>query len=163
MKAWWQQQTPRDRNIIIWGGLLAGLLLLWALIWDPLSDSRASLRSGISEQRSTRLWLEQVEQLLLRQPNSQQQNTLQSFEGSLLRLVDDTVRAQGMAAAIERMEPDGPGQVRLWLRSAKFDEMVQWIENVSSRYGLTIDQAQISKDDTGRVNARLLINEPSTG
>ena len=162
MKAWWQQLSARDRNILIWGGLISAILLLWALVWDPLQDSRASLRQSISEQRSTRLWLEQVEQMLLRQPNQQQRPSRQEFEGSLLRLVDDTVRAQGMAAAIERMEPDSPGQVRLWLRSAEFDTLVQWMEQVSADYGLLIAQAQLSKDQAGRVNARLLISEPNS-
>ena len=162
MKAWWQQLSARDRSILLWGGLISTILLLWALIWDPLQDRRASLRQSISEQRSTRLWLEQVEQMLLRQPNQQRSPNRQEYEGSLLRLVDDTIRAQGMAAAIERMEPDSPGQVRLWLRAADFDTLVQWMEQVSNDYGLLIAQAQLSKDQAGRVNARLLISEPNS-
>lgn len=162
MKVWWQQLSTRDRNILIWGGLFSALLLLWALVWDPLQDSRVGLRQSISEQRSTRLWLEQVEQMLLRQPNQNRPNTRQNYEGSLLRLVDDTIRMQGMAAAIERMEPDSPGQVRLWLRGAEFDSLVQWMEQVSNTYGLVIAQAQITKDEVGRVNTRLLVSEPAT-
>lgn len=159
MKAWWQQLSARDQRILSWGGSISALLLLWALVWDPINDQRTSLRQGISDQRGTRLWLEQVEQMLLRQPRSLTQPSHKSFEGSLLRLVDDTVRAKGMAAAIERMEPDSPGQVRLWLRSAEFDTLMGWMEQVTKEYGLSMAQVQISKDGEGRVNARLLISE----
>lgn len=164
MKAWWQQQSARDRRILLWGGVLAVILLAWALILDPLNDARDSLRQNVSSQRATRLWLEQVEQMLLRQPQVTPAAAPQRTQGgSLLRLVDDTVRAQGMAAAIERMEPDTPGQVRLWLRDAEFDTLVQWMESVSREHGVHITQAQISRDSPGQVSARLLVNDADSG
>ncbi|GAB4190271.1 MAG: hypothetical protein Tsb002_18080 [Wenzhouxiangellaceae bacterium] len=158
MKNWWRQQSRRDQLIVIWGGSAAALLLFWALLWDPLVDARAGLRQQLSEQRATRLWLQQVEQMLLREPAATgAQTTPAEFQGSLLRLVDDSLRASGMAAAIERLEPDGSDQVRIWLRDADFDVMVGWLEQQAAQHGIDAAQAQISASDDGRVNARLLV------
>lgn len=158
MKQWWLQQSARDQKILLWGGSAAAVLLFWALAWDPIDDARAGLRQQVSEFRGTRLWLEQVEQMIARAPNSPRANNTTQIQSSLLRLVDDTVRSQGLAAAIERMEPDSPGRVRLWLRAAAFDDVVQWLEIASAEHGMTILQAQISADDEGKVNARLLVS-----
>ena len=39
----WKQLSPRDRRIAIAGAAIVAGLLLWSLLWEPLSASRASL------------------------------------------------------------------------------------------------------------------------
>lgn len=147
--------AQRQNKVLIYGGIAVAVMLLWAFVWDPLSNSRQALRQQLSEHQSTALWLEQIRpQVLGRAPAS---NRLPQ-DRSLLRLADETLRAAGMAAAIERIEPGDQGQVRIWLRDASFDQLAGWLVQIANQYSVFAEQLNASRaGDSGLVNVRLEI------
>jgi general secretion pathway protein M len=161
--AWWRARSNSERRTLALTTLLALPLLYWALVWDPLADARNALRSRLAEQQGTLLWLEQIEALAGASTPAETSTGLPPGT-SLLRLVDETLRARGLAAGIERIEPgDDDREVRIWLREVPFDTLVGWLGTVSREHGLRTDRAGISRGrdgDAGRVTARIDLRAP---
>lgn len=147
--------TGRQRQVLLWGAVAVALMLFWAFIWDPLSNSRIALRQQLVEQQSTALWLQQIQPQVI--GTSRESRGLPENK-SLLRLADETLRAAGMAAAIERIEPGPSGEVRVWLREASFDQLSGWLVQIANNYAVSATQLNASRaDETGLVNVRLEI------
>ena len=154
LQTYWQDLDKTQRRWLSAGIIIVALMLYWALFWDPLADARQALSRQLSNERANALWLQQLH------PQTQQQAgaSRQLPAGkTLLRLVDETLRAQGMAAGIERIEPGDDGEVRLWLRGVAFDQLSIWLALMSNRYGVLSTQAAINRDANaaGLVNVRL--------
>jgi len=154
---WWQQRTRGEQRTIFSMLLLALPLLYWALFWDPLAASRERLRTVTAEQQATALWLQQIQPPAQRSASARQAGLPR--DKSLLRLVDETLRAQGMATAIERIEPgQRDNEVRVWLRDVSFDQMIAWLQTMVTEYGLSSRQLNVTQSNqqaNGLVNVRL--------
>ena len=157
LQNWWQQRTRSEQRTLSSMLLLALPLLYWALFWDPLAESRARLRAQTAEHMATALWLQQIQPAVPGSENSRQAGL--PADKSLLRLVDETLRARGMAAAIERIEPGQSEQeVRIWLRDVSFDQMISWLAAMVQDYALSSRQISVnqsSQQGSGLINARI--------
>ena len=59
IRAWWNAQSARDRRVLLVGGSVVAILLVWALLWIPLSRARASLSAQVTQQRADLAWMRQ--------------------------------------------------------------------------------------------------------
>lgn len=160
MRAWWQAQTPRDRRVLTLGALLAALLLGWALLWLPLSRSRAQLASRVAQQRADLAWMRQAQAQAsgLRAPGADAGALRQGK--SLLALADATARAASLDAALKRVEPTGPDGVRVVFEDADFDAMANWMDQLARNYGVVVSDFSADKvEGMGLVNARVTLQE----
>ncbi len=145
----------RQQQVLLIGGIAVAVMLIWAFVWDPLNNARNGLRQQLTEQQSTAIWLEQIRPLAMVRDTS---GKGLPDNKSLLRLADETLRAAGMAAAIERIEPGDEGQVRIWLRDASFDQLAGWLVQIANQYSVFAEQLNASRaNDSGLVNVRLEI------
>jgi len=162
LQSWWQQRARSEQRTLLVMLLLALPLLYWALFWDPLAASRARLRAQTAEQQSTALWLQQIETTAASTDNAPAAGL--PADKSLLRLVDETLRARGIAAAIERIEPgQNEREVRIWLRDVSFDQMIGWLATMVQDYALSSRQLSVnqsSQQASGLINARIDLAAP---
>lgn len=150
------ESAQRQNRVLLYGGIAVAVMLLWAFVRDPLNNAREALRLQLAEHQSTALWLEQIRpQVTGRSTGS---GGLPPGK-SLLRLADETLRAAGMAAAIERIEPGNAGEVRIWLRDASFDQLSDWLLQIANQYSVFAQRLDASRaGDSGLVNVRLEIS-----
>ena len=158
MKAWWQEQSPRDRRILRIGSIIVAITLIYLLLWQPLHQRRDKYRQQITDQRQLLQWMHERSaeaKALMKQPDG---HSLQPINGSLLSLIDKEARRVGLGKGLKRVEPAGADQVRLWLDAVEFNRLVGWLGSLESKFGTRIESAVIDRTDTvGRVNARLVI------
>lgn len=149
----------RDRFLLLAGGVVIAIALLYGLVWKPLGDRVASLRVAVVDQAALLQWMQGTAQDI-RQLRGQQRPGA-GERASLLSLTDRTARERGLGAAIRRVEPEGGDKVRIQLEQAPFDDMVGWLELLISRHGVRIEIISIdARDQAGLVNARLTLQSP---
>ena len=72
MRDWWLSRQPRERLILILGGLLVVAALLYLLVWEPLARERTNLANRVKAQGKTLVWMrhasEEVKQLRNQSP-----------------------------------------------------------------------------------------------
>jgi len=156
MKAWLAGLNSREQYILIFGGGTLLLMLLYSLLWEPLSDDTARLSKVVQEQRATLAWMQQAaKQVISTGPGGA---TLGQRKESLLTLVDRSAKSAALGGTIKRIQPDKDGSVRIWLEDVKFDQMIRWLALLSRDHGVILDNSNIEKQEVpALVNARLTL------
>jgi general secretion pathway protein M len=159
--AWWQQREPRERQVLAIGGGAALLLLVWALVWYPLAQSRRSLEVRVTSQQAdlATMRASAAHAAALRGQGARAKVERQGK--SLLALADATARGANLGEALKRVEPVTPKSVRVTFDNASFDGLADWLDGLSRDYG--VQATDLSADralGVGRVNSRVSLEEP---
>lgn len=153
-----KQLNERERLLLLVAVPVLAILLLYSLVWRPLSGTVELLQHRVQKQQDTLQYMRKAAQQV---KALQQQKSAQSRGGgrqSLLALVDRTVKQAGLTRALKRVEPDGADKVRVRLEGAGFDTMIGWLESLQSRYGIQIESISVDAlDNPGLVNVRLML------
>lgn len=146
----------RERVLLIAGGIVLLLMLLYALAWRPMAERADRLRVTVNEQVMLHQWMQSAAAEVQRLRSARTASGTE--RQSLLSLADSTARQAGLGPAIRRVEPEGADRVRIVLEQAGFDDMVSWLELLVSRHRVALDTVTVdSRPEPGLVNARLVL------
>jgi general secretion pathway protein M len=158
IKTYWQQISPRERIMLVIGAGAVTLTMLYLLIWLPLTNGIVREQQGIllhTEQLST-MQAQAIELRQLKGGSGNRQRVTDS--SSLLSLVDRTATELRIKASLNKIQPDGNDGVRLWLDSANFDQMMQWLHQLEQQHGVYVTDISIEHaENPGRINSRILL------
>lgn len=159
MRAWFEQLEARQRLVLMAAAVILISLILFVQVWEPLQQASDMERERIAQQQARLDWLVAVTpmaQALQQQRLAQRRDT----EQSLLVLADESARAAGLASALTRIEPAGQAQVRVWLDNADFLLTMGWLQQLSSRHPIDVNQMAVDRAAAeGRVNVRVTLSE----
>ena len=162
MKDWFMGLELRERRLVAGGAIVLGLLMLYLMIWEPAAVAYTDLKENVAAQQETLDWMKQASRKV-KVLSASARGGAQGLGGrSLLAVVDQSARADGLGPAIKRVEPDGSKGVKIWLEGAAFDPMVLWLGKLSSTYLIEPSVITIEPQGAGRVNARLTLTGPAT-
>ena len=157
MKEWLASLEQRERRLVISGAALLGLMLIYLIVWEPLTDKVNNLRVSTSEQNTTLLWMRQAAQEVKKLRGSGEARTKSTGNQSLLSVVDRTAKSGRLGTALKRVQPDGEQRVRVWMEAASFDDVMRWLVLLDTRYGVHVESSVFEmKQESGRVDARLV-------
>jgi general secretion pathway protein M len=158
IKTYWQQLSPRERIMVVIGGGALLLTLIYLLIWQPLKQGIQKEQDNLAlhvEQLST-MRQQAIEVRQLKRGAGGRQRVTDS--SSLLSLVDRTATQRQIKASLNKIQPDGNDGVRLWLDSANFDQMMEWLNLLERQHGVYVTDISIEHDEIpGRVSSRILL------
>lgn len=157
IRNWFEARSSREQVILIAGGTLLLILLLWALVWYPIAQGRAELSQRVEDQERLLSWMRDASKGV-RLGRAETMMTTDGASVSLLTLVDESLRAHELGGAVRRVEPEGDSIVRLWLDGARFDDLMTWLTTLDRGYGTTVQElsAQVT-DARGIVNVTLTL------
>jgi general secretion pathway protein M len=160
MRAWWNEQTPRDRRVLVIGAVLASLTLAWAFVWHPLARQHAELSERLEQSRRDLAYVRVAEAEVNRLRNAGVQTRADRQGKSLLALADVTARGGGLDGVLKRIEPVGSRSVRATFEFASFDTLMAWAETLARDYGIQISDFSADRiDASGLVNARITLED----
>jgi general secretion pathway protein M len=161
MKDYFMNLGASERRTLIIGAVLLALILVYALIWKPVTSSAENWRKAVNDKQTFVTWMNNAvqEAKLLRQREAPAAN---SSGQSLLALVDQTARRSQLGPALKRVEPKGSDEVRVRLEQAAFDDVMKWLTQLQRTNGISVDSVSLEKDDSpGRVSATLTLKGSS--
>lgn len=158
MKEWLAGLEPRERMLVYAAAAVVGVILVYAIFIQPLYSKYDQLVDSVDQQRETVQWMQQ-NAVTIRQLKGAGPAAGQGLAGrSLLSVADSEARSARLGPALKRVEPEGSDAVRVWLDGASFDELVGWLDVMSSRYGADVDTITLERAEAaGLVNARLTL------
>jgi len=158
--AWWHKLAANERRMLAVGAVVIVLMLGWALLWHPLAMRRAELQQTIEGQRRDLAYIRVGAAEIERLHAAGTRSRADRQGRSLLALADATARADGLEAALKRVEPVGAHSVRVSFEVARFDALVDWIEELSRSYGVEAGDLSADRaDGVGLVNARVTLQD----
>lgn len=154
--AWLDSLNPRERRLVIGGGIFLGVFILYQVTWAPFSSGVEKMQSKVNKQQQDLIWMQQASEEV-RGLKGGSGNTQRSHSGSLLGLIEKTARQKGLGSAIRKVQPEGQNGVRVWMDKAAFDTVMSWLDELQVKQGISITNFTAERTATeGRVNVRLL-------
>lgn len=148
-----EQLKPRERLLVIGGGLLALLLLGWALLWDPLTRSEQVLKVRVQALQADVAWMRQSASQLATQALTQAPN----MSGSALSAVESGLTAARLNAGLKQLSPVGEGRVRVVLEGVSFDALMDWLQQLERDFGLSAEEFSTRQTAPGAVDVTLVL------
>ena len=146
MTEWFDNLSHRDRWIVIVGGIVTVLLLFWALVLDPLALSTENAERRLAAKQNELSALMVIQRKVSRVKTTSGGRPRST--GSLLGVVDRSIRTAGLRDDLKRITPDGKTRVRLWFDNVAFDRFIGLLANLQQQEGIQVDQLSVSRQPT---------------
>ncbi len=144
--------SERDRRMLLIGGVVIALLLVYVLFQLDSNVSKAHKR--ISKKVEDLAWIQTAAPEIMAAPQA-----AGAGGESLLVIVDRSARESGLGGALAGSEPSGPGALSVRLQKASFDTLVIWLGRLAQQNGIRVDSASIdSAGSPGLVNAAIVLH-----
>ena len=155
LAAWFKALNERERRMVAAAGLLAVLVLLYALFSLDRGVTRAQTR--LAQKQQELAWMQSVApQLRAAGPAA----AAPTSQRSLLVIVDQSAREVGLGAPNSEPSPQGGLNVRL--EKASFDTLVGWLARLAQQNRIRVESATIDGAGApGLVNATLVLRSSS--
>ena len=158
LRDWFNTRQPRERAILLGGGVLVVLVALYTLVLGPFYKSLNERAERVERKEADLAWMRTVAAEVQMLGANQPIGAGPTGE-SLVVLVDRTARECGVGAALTGQTPDGETGIRVRLESAAFNVLVKCLNNLQQVHAISIEQATFDKASRpGLVNASLVLN-----
>jgi len=149
--------NPRERRLVIGGGIFLLVFVLYQLTWAPFANGVADMQTKVNKQQQDLLWMQQAAQEV-RSLQGGSGSRRPVHTGSLLGLIEKTARQRGLGSSIRKVQPEGQNGVRMWLDKVSFDAVMTWLDELQLKQGVMLSSFSAERiAQPGRVNIRMLV------
>jgi len=155
IRDWLMAREPRERILVIACAavLLAGLFFL--LVWEPIVDGQAQAEKRVAAKQAL---LQKIQQAGDQLNRARANGSPTQSRGSLLTIVDRTMREAGLTESRKNLTPDGTNKVRVQFDDAPFNTLVTWLSQLSNRHQIDVNNVVIDRQSrAGAVDVRLIL------
>ncbi len=155
MKNWFQNLSDSERRLLLVGGLLIAVALLWVLVYRPVTahiDKQVSLKNRLTKQ------LAQMQHMSRSTASNPVQQIIPIPDGTTFSSwVDQQLRLVNLQNNVNRTEPIDQNSLSIWLQGAAFDQVIDWLHMLSRTHAVKVDQIDVNVVDAslGLTNIRM--------
>lgn len=156
-RRWLDGLAPRERTLVIWGGITAAVLIFLGALVIPLYASTARSAARVEQKGADLSWMRSVAGELRAAGPA---NPSASSGQSLVVIIDQTARQAGLERSLSGSQPSGTGGIRVRLESAPFDTVVGWIAQLQQQHAIVVESATMDRGAApGVVNASIIFKK----
>lgn len=156
---WYRMASPRDKAMVKVLAVAVAILLLYLIIWLPISSYHKSAEQNLLKARNTYTWLVEKEPELRAALKTQggSHSSGVTDKDTILKIASDSAKQNGLT--LKRFEPDSQGGLKVWLEDMPFDDIMIWTDSLNKKYGVQVSQVRFDKrEKEGMVNARIVLS-----
>lgn len=146
---------PRERALVLGGGSVLLVALLYAYLWLPLHQQRQKLQDMLPRLRAQAAALQtaRTEVLALKAQVGSVSRANQPLRAAL------ESSAAGLGIKIQRLDVTGETSATLILEGVAFDTWLRWLDGLQMQSGLRLVSGEISStSQTGLVNIQATLS-----
>ena len=157
LRARFDELEQRQQYIVMAAIVVITLFLFMTIIYRPLSSSLAAERAAYYSQTELRDWM-QAQVNVLKSQSSQSPSTSNRGNRTASVLINQT--AAQNAIQISRSQPRSNNQYQIWLDKVAFNQLLVWLTDLQSEYGIHVHSINISKaEENGEVRVNLTFQD----
>lgn len=145
MEKWLRTLSERDRIFVLYGSVIAGLLLFYFMIWSPLSQKNADLIVSNAQTRDLINWIQKTKPQLVQ--FHQQSKNKSSMNASLLSAIEQSVKRNRLDSADGEIKQLENNRVQVSFAKVGYLPVMRWIEDVQVTSASKIDKVSIQKTE----------------
>ena len=158
MREWFDSIQPREQIAVIVATAFVVFAILWFGVWQPLDRGQTKLAESVGDWERALTELRPLKAQLLAGGGTA---PVVSGDGqSLVVIVDTSLGMRNLSRALQRSQPTGANAIRVEFQDASFDDLIRWLGDLSTRYGLQVRTGNFSLSSQsvpGRVNASVTL------
>lgn len=162
MKERWQQLALREKQLLIIMSVVVLITLFYFALWKPLKTGIEKNQLHLKAQTHALMKIRQqaAEVRQLRSAGAGKQTIIED-SSSLLGLIERSAKQKHINGNLQKVQPEGQREVRVWMENVPFDQLISWLDLLSNRYALQISEISLERGNTpGIVNGRILLQAP---
>jgi len=154
---WLDTLELRERRIVITGAISLFIMLLYLVIWEPITTRHEQQQQEYESQRQLYHWIKQATAEIDQLKSSGSSNIAKYRNQSIASLTDRSATTTGIKPYIEKLEQSNDG-VKASIKSADFDRIVVWLTDLENKYGIIASNVKVEKAKTqGAVDAHITL------
>ena len=148
----WNERTPRERNILIAGGLLLLLLLVWFVLVDPALDGRARWQKDLPALRADYAQMQSL---------AQQASNVPAATGAAKPAYRATIERSLNDAGLKPQSLNvGDELVRARFTDVSFSALTDWLQSAQRDSRLVVSEASVNaRERIDRVDASVSLKK----
>ena len=158
MRDWFEALDARERLFVALGAIAVAVIVLYGMLWVPFDKSHKQLASDVERWQRSLAELRPLKSALGGQAGNVVAARPASNQTPVV-IVDQTARSRGLDRSLKRSQPTTSTGIRVEFEDVAFDDLVLWLGDLSTQYGLVMQQGSFSKSQVGpgRVNSTLTL------
>ncbi|KVN93434.1 general secretion pathway protein GspM [Burkholderia ubonensis] len=153
----WGERTPREKNLLGWGGAVLAVAIAYSVLWSPAQEGRARITRALPAMRAelAKMTAQANEARSLTAAAQGVAPTGAALKDALTASLSD----HGMPGGQIQLLGNG---VQIQLKNASFPAWTQWLDDVRKQFKVQVGEAHVTalKDD-GQVDLTAVM-QPST-
>ncbi|WP_250435369.1 type II secretion system protein M [Caballeronia sp. ATUFL_F2_KS9A] len=139
LSEFWEARTPREKTILMWGGIAVGLALVYLVLWAPAYEGRARLRESLpTMQRQLATMTAQANDARSLAPAAEGvMPTGAAFRDALAKSLADNgmqpTQVQVIGAAVQ-----------IQLKNASFPNWTAWLDDARKQFKVQVSEAHVT-------------------
>lgn len=155
MKNWFLGLAQREQIFVGGGAIVVLLAIFHSFVWVPLDTGQQSLAQEVAVWQRSLADLKPLKGMQAATSGSESGGATGGSQTPVV-IVDQTLRARGLDRALQRSQPTTSNGIRVEFDNVSFDELVLWLGDLSSQYGMEVSSgsmSQTAQSNPGRINA----------
>ena len=158
LQEWFAGLAPRERVMVSAAAVVVVFALFYYALWRPLNAGLADARTRTAAESDQARWMLGIRDEARQLQASGRRQSVKGQDESLLSIVDASSRANDLGNAVRRIQPANNDKATVTLDNADFNQLVFWLRNLQSNYGIRASEFTASRQDKpGTVQARLTL------
>lgn len=154
---WWQQLSSRERSLVSALGVAVCLLLVYFIIWQPISNGVEASKQKVSYNRSLLSWMQKVTVVLQQNP-SQNNSTQTTAADQRLAVVQASLKETSFNKHVTQIEETNQNDVQVSIKTADFDDLTDWLVLLWKQKGIIANELTLKKlNNQGMVSATIVL------
>jgi general secretion pathway protein M len=139
LSEFWEVRTPREKTLLIWGGLALGLALIYLVLWAPAYEGRARLRDTLpTMQRQLATMNAQAMEARSLAGNAE---SVTPTGGALRDALAKSLADNGMQPT--QLQVVGAA-VQFQLKNASFPNWTMWLDDARKQFKVQVLEAHVT-------------------
>ena len=155
LSAWFADLSQSEQRLLAVGSVLVSVAVLWVLVYQPVVrhiDKQVTIKNRLQSQ------LIQMQKMTGSVPNNSLTAVLPMPTGvTFSSWIDQQLRVVKLQEMVNRTEPIDQNSMSVWIQGAPFDQVIDWLQTMSTQYAVQVDQIDVNVVDAslGLTNIRM--------
>lgn len=156
MKQFWQQLNERDQSVLLVGGIIVCLYLIYLLIYSPLNNKVEHLEKDNHYQQELLTWIKQAKKS--NKPTQQLEKQIITKDNALIK-ISQLINSHPTTKFPYQIQQTLSGKIQLSFEQVPFKMLMNSLIQLSKRTTIRIDQFSVFKTaKSGMVKSTIILS-----
>lgn len=157
MRQWWESLAKREQQIILLGGLIVIVFIIYQFIIMPIHNGLNNMRATVQQDQQLLQWMHTTSQKITALQGGSVSGKQVGSE-TILTTIAQSVHSSPIASNLTSIQQNANNTVDVKFSSVSFDALTQWLADIRQHYGIQAKQVLITRiNDHGMVQASITL------